>query len=295
MRQPIAADKNLAVTLRFLATGESYESLMYQFRIHRTTIGRFIPQVSRAIYAALKDEYLKVPSTEQEWEFIADETFKRWNFPNAFAAADGKHIALFHPVGSGSEYYNYKGFYSLVLLAFVDYDYKFLLIDVGCQGRISDGDVFSNSAKCLAIKNDLNLPEPRPLPYPDDENDMFCYDQTPVPFMFVADDAFPLTDRCMKPCSQRSLEDIKTIFGYRLSRFRRVSENGFGIWSNRFRLFLGRANILPETAVGAAVASLVLHNMLRTKSRDSYTPSDAFDEAIDSNSHTRISEGRWRI
>ena len=203
MRQPIAADEKLVVTLRFLAAGESYESLMYQFRIHRTTIGRFIPQVSRAIYAALKDEYLKVPSTEQEWEFIADETFKRWNFPNAFAVADGKHIVLFHPEGSGSEYYNYKGFYSLVLLAFVDYDYKFLLIDVGCQGRISDGRVFSSSTISSAINNDLNLPEPRPLPYPDDENDMFCYDETPV--MFVADDAFPLTDRCMKPYSSEQI------------------------------------------------------------------------------------------
>ena len=50
---------------------------MYQFRFHRTTIGRFVPQVSRVIYAVLKDEYLKVPSTEQEREFIADETFKR--------------------------------------------------------------------------------------------------------------------------------------------------------------------------------------------------------------------------
>ena len=175
-----AADENLAVTLGFLATGESYESWMYQFCIHGTAIGRFIPQVSRAIYAALKDEYLKVPSTEQEWEFIADETFKRWNFPNPFAAADSKHITLFHLEGSGSEYYNYKDFYSLVLLAFVDYDYKFLLIDVQCQERISDRGVFSNSAICSVINNDFNLPELRPLPFLDDENDMLCYDKTPV-------------------------------------------------------------------------------------------------------------------
>ena len=180
MRQPIAADEKLAVTLRFLATGESYKSLMYQFCIHRTTIGRFITQVSRAIYVALKDEYLKAPSTEQEWKFTADETFKHWNFPSAFAATDAKYIVLFHIEGSGSEYCKYKGFYSLVLLAFVDYDYKFLLIDVGCQGRISDGGVFSNSPICSAINNDLNLPEPRPLPYPDDKNDMFCYDEIPV-------------------------------------------------------------------------------------------------------------------
>ena len=80
MSQPIAADQKLGVTLQFLATGKSYESLMYQFCIHRTTIGRFIPQVSRVIYAALKDEYLKVLSTEQEWEFIAHETLNAGTF-----------------------------------------------------------------------------------------------------------------------------------------------------------------------------------------------------------------------
>ena len=42
MRLPITPDEKLAVTLRFLATGESYEILHYQFQIHRTTIGRFV-------------------------------------------------------------------------------------------------------------------------------------------------------------------------------------------------------------------------------------------------------------
>ena len=111
---------------------------------------------------------------------------------------------LFHPEGSGSEYYNCKDFSSLVALQFVDYDYKFLLVDVECQGRISDGGVFSNSTMCSAISNDSNLRKPRPLPYPDDEYNILCYDETPVLFMFVADDAFLLTDRCMKPYTQRS-------------------------------------------------------------------------------------------
>ena len=126
MRQLIAADKKQAVILRFLVTSESYESLMYQFCIHRTITGRLISHPSRVIYAALKVEYLKVSSIEQEQEFIADEIFKNWNFPNAFAAPDRNHIVLLHPEGSGFEYYNCKDFCSLVLLQFVDYDYKFL-------------------------------------------------------------------------------------------------------------------------------------------------------------------------
>ena len=99
---------------------------MYQFQVHRVAIGKFVPEVCNAIYHFLKDEYLKIPSTTEEWESIAEETYNRWYFPKAFAAADGKHIALFHPRGSGSEFYNYKGFYSVVLLALVDYDYKFI-------------------------------------------------------------------------------------------------------------------------------------------------------------------------
>ena len=56
--------------LRFLATGESYESLQYQFRIHRTTIGRFVPLVCKVIYSCLK-----IPRTEEEWKSVADKAF----------------------------------------------------------------------------------------------------------------------------------------------------------------------------------------------------------------------------
>ena len=84
----------MCVTLRFLATGESYRSLVFQFRILFTTIGQFIPEVLLAIYNALEKDYFRMPSTQEEWRAIADEIERKWNFPNAFAAADGKHIAI---------------------------------------------------------------------------------------------------------------------------------------------------------------------------------------------------------
>ena len=55
-----------------------------------------------------------------------------------------KHAALFHPIDSGSTYCNYKGFNSIVLLALVDADCKFVYIDIGCQGRLSDGAILRN-------------------------------------------------------------------------------------------------------------------------------------------------------
>ena len=58
MRKPLSVAEKLACTLRFLATGESYASLQYQFRISKSTISLFIPQVCKAIYMTLKDTFV---------------------------------------------------------------------------------------------------------------------------------------------------------------------------------------------------------------------------------------------
>ena len=46
---------------------------------------------------------------------------------------------LRQPRNSGSTFYNYKHQFSIVLMALADADYNFLYVDVGRQGRISDG------------------------------------------------------------------------------------------------------------------------------------------------------------
>ena len=108
---------------------------------------------------------MHLPSCTGEWLDNTGKTY-RWNYPNYFSAADGKHSAIVKPKHSGSDFYNYKGFYSVVLKALVDYDYKFLAIDVGLQGRISDGGVFKNSAMYYAMENNtLKLPLHAPYLY----------------------------------------------------------------------------------------------------------------------------------
>ena len=285
--------EKLAVTLRFLATGESYQSLMYQFRIHQSTISLFVPKVCQVIYDVLCEDYFNMPSSEEDWLNLANGTQERWQFPNAFAAADGKHIAINHPYGSGSEFYNYKGFYSIVLLAYVDYDYKFIYADVGCQGRISDGGVYRNSTFFSKLsKGELNLPPSKALPTSNNPEWLPFQTNEEVPFVFVADNAFPLTEHCMKPYPDKGLTDQKRIFNYRLSRFRRVTENAFGIMTSVFRIFSTSRpiNLHPDKVTSIVMAAIVLHNMLREKSADSYTPQGFADEVVNDN----VIEGRWR-
>lgn len=60
MRESIPAGERLALTLRFLATGDNFASLQYLFRIPKNTISTIVFEVCDAIYSSLKEEFLKV-------------------------------------------------------------------------------------------------------------------------------------------------------------------------------------------------------------------------------------------
>ena len=85
----------------------------------------------------------------------------------------------------------------------VDYHYKFMFNDVGCQGRISDGGVYNNFSLSNATENNLlDLPPPRPLPISEDPEWIHDYETECFPVAIVVDDAFPLKPQITKPYSR---------------------------------------------------------------------------------------------
>ncbi|CAH1979631.1 unnamed protein product [Acanthoscelides obtectus] len=106
-RKAIPCDERLAVTLRFLATGDSYVSLQYLFKISKQAISRIIPEVFEAIIHCLGD-FVQVPSSTEEWKEISKRFEEVWNFPHCVGSIDGKHVLLQAPMKSGSDFFNYK-------------------------------------------------------------------------------------------------------------------------------------------------------------------------------------------
>lgn len=83
-----------------------------------------------AIWQALHAQYLPKPSREM-WKETVNGFWSQWNFPNCLGALDGKHITIQAPPNSGSLNYNYKGFFSFILMAICNANYKFIWIDLG--------------------------------------------------------------------------------------------------------------------------------------------------------------------
>jgi len=158
------------------------------------------------------------------------------------------------PPRSGSTFYNYKGNHSINLLAISDALNRFLIVDIGAQGRQSDGGVFDNSGlPHLFESNALCVPR------------SMCIDSTDIvlPFVLVGDEAFPLNTYIMRPYPRsRNLNTSKKIFNYRLSRARRTVECAFGILAARWRLYRRPIIASTSTVVKAVQATVVLHNFI---------------------------------
>lgn len=72
---------------------------------------------------------------------LSNKFMSQWNFPNCVGAIDGKHVRIKAPCNTGSLFFNYKEFYSMVLLAIVDADCKFIAVDIGSYGREGDAGI----------------------------------------------------------------------------------------------------------------------------------------------------------
>lgn len=172
-----------------MATGNSFRSLGFSYRLGFSTVRNIVNDVCDAIWRRLGSVVMPQP-TEEIWKNSAAKYKELWNFPNCVAALDGKHITIQCPINAGSAFYNYKGTHSIVLLALVDAEYKFIAIDVGSYGRNSDGSIFSKSNFGKKLEtNNFSLPPATPLT----ENG------EPQPHVIVGDGAFPLKTYLLRP------------------------------------------------------------------------------------------------
>ncbi|CAG4964994.1 unnamed protein product [Colias eurytheme] len=242
----------LGLTVRFLASGNTFQDMHLNCYRGASTIAKTVKIVCGVIWKHLLIENIPKITTERLTK-IAEKFAKSANFPNCIGALDGKHVRIWSPKHGGSLFYNYKNYHSVLLLALVDSKYRFIYVDIGAYGKECDSTVYNNSKlNELLLKGQLPLPTPKPLPG----------SQTPLPFVFIADEGLPLTNNIMRPYPGKHLTIQQRVFNYRLSRARRFVECAFGILANRWRVFHRPLNVSLDLCTNIIKASCVLHNFI---------------------------------
>ncbi|XP_050664336.1 uncharacterized protein LOC126964989 [Leptidea sinapis] len=246
MRNAIPPHDRLVATLRFLSTGRNYEDLKFSSIISSQALGRIIPETCEAIYKVPQRIFLQFPRSKEEWKDVAKVFEKRWNFPHCLGAMDGKHIAIF--LLSTINISTIK-----TIIAWCYWQSLMEIIDFFYL-CIPTETVVANSTKKL-------------------------------PYVFVADDAFPLRTDLTKPFRQADLTTNKTrILNYKQGA---LSKMRLGSWHLDLKIYT-IISLDPKRIESVVMASCALHNYVMKTSESSYCQQECFDvENVDDGSITQ--------
>lgn len=165
-------------------------------------------------------------------------------------------------------------------MALVNSNYEFIFVDVGKNGRVSDGGVieYTGFYKKM-LKGELDLPDNQET-------------VKSLNYVFLGDEAFTLHEHFLKPFAQKELNYEKRIFNYRLSRARNVSENAFGQITAKFRILHTPINLSPQKINYVVLAICTLHNFLVRLKTPYYATASTFDKYNKSDGVVQM--GDWR-
>ncbi|XP_064475428.1 uncharacterized protein LOC135389295 [Ornithodoros turicata] len=196
MRSALTVEEQLTITLRFLATGESFHSLHYQYCIGTSTVHNKVKRLHEAaIYqCTVGDNCRQIPLS---LALPPLHRCCRWKTCDDQVPPKGR-VFIF----------NYKRYHSMVPMALVDADKMAIFVDAGVNGRCNDSVTFRGTELFQKLESgECNIPEPVPLP---GQND-------PTDFVVVADAASPMKDYMLRPCAQRELQSkANPVYNYSL-------------------------------------------------------------------------------
>ena len=253
MRRAVPTEMRVALTLWFLATGADYRTIGHLFGVSKSTVCLVTKDVCFAIVKSLLPRYIRFPAGAVLREVIDGfEGFEHdLGFPQCAGAVDGSHIPIISPHECPADYYNRKGWHSIILQGTVDHQGRFIDVYVGWPGRVHDARVFANSSLYQRGQSGNLLP---------DWKEEIAGKE--VPIVLLGDPAYPLLPWLMKayPNNGRLTPEQKR-YNYRLSKARVVVEHCYGRLKGRWRCLLKRLDVDVSDAPELIAACCVLHNI----------------------------------
>ena len=132
-RKSVSVEVRVAVTIWRLGTNIEYRTIAALFGLGRSTACEIVLDTCEVIARHLMPKYVRVPKNESLQEII-DSVHCRWGFPQTVGAIDGIHIPILRPQESASDYYNWKGYYSILMQEVLSVGESLLILISGGWG-----------------------------------------------------------------------------------------------------------------------------------------------------------------
>lgn len=97
MKEVISPRMRLIATLRYLATGNSFQDLIFSTRIAPNTLSQIIPETLQSIIKVLEEKFISFPCKPEDWENVVNKFQTIWQSSIDIDALDDKYI-IFHAV-----------------------------------------------------------------------------------------------------------------------------------------------------------------------------------------------------
>uniref|UniRef100_A0A1A8RNV6 Zgc:113227 n=1 Tax=Nothobranchius rachovii TaxID=451742 RepID=A0A1A8RNV6_9TELE len=272
--------KRVAIALWKLATNSEYRSIGLLFGVSTTSVCRCVQDFCKAVCKILLAEVIAFP-TLQKLQEMADYFETRWGIPQCVGAIDGSHIPIIAPQGFHTDYFNRKGWHSIILQGIVDGRGMFWNVYAGQPGSLHDARVLRLSAFWdLVAHGQLHPTSTKNI------------EGVNVGFYVLGDSAYPLQNWLLKPFSDNGrLTAEQQMYNRKTSRARVVVENAFGRLKGRWRCLLKRNDSDVELLKYMVLTCCVLHNICESHGEE-YVECDApADEPVVANMQEVAEEG----
>ena len=122
MRKAIPLQKRVSIALWFLSTNSDFRTISHLFGVSKASVCLITKDVCVCIVDHLLPRYIRMPCGDALKQVVAG--FKdKLGFPQCVGAIDGTHIS---PQECPADYYNRKGWHSIILQGLVDHNGLFM-------------------------------------------------------------------------------------------------------------------------------------------------------------------------
>ena len=161
----------ILIKFKYNILGESVISLDYQTRVSVSMISTIVPEVCRSItfisflwlyteniiiiYVCMNERfYFFLELVSEQLNRVGNNCYRircRVAISNCIRTSDDKHI--------NCRLHNYKGGNSIILMALVDANCRFMYADIDCNGRYNDAGVFLESNLRNILEEEKDVPQ----------------------------------------------------------------------------------------------------------------------------------------